>query len=1767
MGTYDLAPLSWVLPDLRKSLPVATSAAREFLHALESQNSDMDSAVRKLHEARRLFHQAASALAMIGQSEASSFLSACANLVRSFGETPAQCTPEAVSALEKAHLAISDYLEQLLKKRPAPALCLFAQYKDVLACAGVERIHPADLWHTGWRWIAPASHAGHAAIAPHARLKAQLDHALLRLLHSADSAAAGELSKKCAVLSAGAQSLELQCYWFVAAAFFEACEHKLIAVDVYLKRTASQLLQQVAQAPPGALDLMERIAQDAAFFCLRVTPQSRHVTRYLQAFHASYGWMSPPQGDYGHVYFGRFDPVQLDFLRQRLAVLADSWSGFVGGDSSRAPSVLEHVAAAAQALLKLHPQGAPLVHVLSKVIGACAASGAKQNSLLAMEVATTLLYLEAVYDDLSAADGEVVERMAVLARRLNQVADGHTAEPVEPWMEALYRRLSERQSMGSVTSELRTALAAVELALEKYLRDPQDTGILGLVSGHLSQMHGVFSVLGLQQASSAVLSIRELVDSHLSADKRRRPIPLPIYERIARCVSTIGFMVDMLSYQVSFAKEMFVFDAQTGEFNYLNGRLGGVKRIDIPQVAKKVSKAPAARPTEGSKAVPVSPHSGPSSQDRAPANKPPSIPADSADFDGDDDGAEILDIFLEEAGGVLEDARIAMQLVRADAQQLDAFVVVRRAFHTLKGGARMVGLDEFGESAWAFEQLMNLQLAAAQPPGEDLMGLLDQSLCAFSDWVRCIRQAKPTHWSAQIFRQSADAMRVDGRWVQLQVAVPQVAILANTQLPVLHPEEPDDTGGSTHLENSNHAVADLIDTLEFDDAAPSPVNPQAIANQMKAAVASSSEVDSGGSGWLPLEAKAQAVTVDMPHQDRPPDLLDAFFAVFLTETTRWALSLFQALQGWDTHVSFEQRRVVQDLAHSIRGNAAAVGIKPLAQLSQALEQVLELMHPFAVIEAAHIQLLLELAQTLLEMLQDCRSGKPVLTADRLLTALAEVELAYAAPPGNPVTSDEDIDEYLTRPREAAIGRETVFDSDLDALGRSDVPAAIEGIAADTQDNGTPAVAVVKLAIDAPIPVRPIYLDEADQFDSQDQLDIDLLPVFREEGAEILLTLGKSLRQWIDQPQDTAPRAQILRLLHTLKGSGRLAGAFRLGELAHRMESSIEASSQHALQADAIEPLLLQLDAMQRLFDSLGPLLPDQAILGQAQQSVLSTPLPMPESAPQLRVIEGAAALPSSRASLIRVKAEVVERLVDQAGEVSVYRSRTEAHLGQMGNALLELGQTLDRFSSQLRELELQADMRIQSRHALVTDASEQFDPLEFDRFTRLQEISRMLAEAVGDVATVRRTVQSSLSASQQDLEQQARQMRELQRDLLRMRLVHFDVVADRLYGVVRQTAKELDKQVSLDLEGGDIELDRSVLERMTPAFEHLLRNAVVHGIESPQERVALGKTPTGHIKVQLVQDGNDIAIQISDDGRGLSLTKVREKAEALGLLTPQQAIDTASLMNVIFAPGFSTASAVTELAGRGIGLDVVLSEVNALGGRIDNTSQEGEGTQFKLVLPLTTAVTQVLIVRLGVNRIGVPAGLVETVLRTPADQLRAAYRQGQLSSDRGTNTVFFSTGALLQMSQDALDPKAHTYPTLVLRSAGQRMAFHVDEVVGNREVVVKNMGPQLSRLPGLAGITMLPSGEALLIYNLIALAVVYGAQTAKPAVDGGQGPIGKSAQAAELAPLILVVDDAITVRRVIQRMLLREGYRVALANDGVQALQILENQKTAHGLV
>jgi chemosensory pili system protein ChpA (sensor histidine kinase/response regulator) len=1904
LATNDLGPLAWVLDELRKSLEGASQALRRFVRdtqaARGTDSAGVDTAQLRL--ARQQLHQAVGALEMVGLAAPAQILRSMESVAQRFIEKPDMCNDQSAAKVERAGFALAEYLEAVLLGKPASPVALFPQYRDVQELAGADRVHPADLWSNEWRWAEPNTPAARQSVVYDPAVRSKMDQGVLKVMKG-DAEAARELSEISLSLASTQTSKQPKVFWKICAGYFEAVSLGLLSLDLYVKRVGSRVLLQYASLAKGEQAVSDRLAQDLVFFCAQALPPKGVNAPSLVAVRQAWGLAKQKPVDYNTPQFGRFDPALLSAARKRVAAAKETWSTLSGGDAGKLRTVADHFTHLGDVLVKLHPHAGALAKALSGTIDAVVHSGRAPTAEIAMEVATAVLYLEAAFADLDPSDEQLASRMGKLAERLDRVRNGAPAEPLDSWMEELYRRVSDRQTMGSVVSELRGTLSELEKLLDQYFRNLADKTPLRDAPNHLAQMRGVLSVLGLDQAAAAVQRMRDAVEEIIVTEiDEERAKAAGTFDKLGNNLGALGFLIDMLNYQPSLAKKLFVYDEMNGELRPLMGRVShpqepedsedssfaqltdeveevasGFASLDSPGELKDkldsieahavLAEQPgiAQSVREAAAAVAHDPAAASAALTQlAAAVKPAAPPVSAPPAEPDIEEDDLLDIFLEEAREVVGNGLAAIDSLKVAPADVGELTTLRRAFHTLKGSSRMVGLNEFGEAGWALEQVLNTWLADQKPASEPMLQLAGNALHGFARWADDIAAKNDDAWKSAFFRGPADAMRVENRLEEIVFpgATPPAAEVA-PELPAVEelpafdeapvaetvevieaapaleplpgepaievaaeaaPEAPafeipfdapgDETPaievsfdsfpqpdaveaavsfGATQVirgdlpQAAEMPAGEIPPEFDFDmtaaDDKPAPVpEPVEIEGIDFASLSAVSDVadkapEPEAEPEVEPEPMRAAIAAESDDQVKVIGALRIgipLYNVYLNEADEWSRRLATELAEWALELDKPVPETAIGIAHALSGSSATVGFESLSDIARALEAALERARKLAWATPQHGKAFTDAAEEIRRLLHQFAAGflkepNPGIVVG--LEALKDLDIPQRA---ETTSAPAPLDEP------APIEAEVEIEMPQQAASE---PGPVAEVAAEIADVVPEPARFVPLQTPARPAAAQFAMDDEDEdIDVADAVDVDLFPIFEEEAIELMPQLGGALRQWSARPDNRSARDEVLRALHTLKGSARLAGALRLGELAHRMESQVEALGTEYVTTAAIEPVLHRFDSMQSNFDALraagaqpaaveipAPVQPAAgATAGAPQLEALQVPAPrslIAQAASQLVV-------PRSAGQAVRVRSQLLDRLMNQAGEVMITRSRLESELRQLRSSLTDLTGNLDRLRTQLRDIELQADAQMQTRLAQAQEAGASFDPLEFDRYTRVQELTRMMAESVNDVATVQRNIQRAVEATEDDLVAQARQTRELQRDLLRTRMVEFEGISDRLYRVVRLASKETGKQVKLDITGGSIEMDRGVLDRMTPAFEHLIRNCVAHGIEDPAKRVASGKDASGTILINLHQEGNDVSVEFRDDGAGLDLVRIRDKAREQGLIGPAQEISDAEAAQLIFMPGFSTASQITELAGRGIGMDVVRAEINALGGRIETSTTAGQGSSFRLILPLTTAVTQVVMIRAGTLSFGVPANLIDIVRRAPAKEVEQAYNSGTYAFGEQTLN-FYWCGSLLQASTRSTEPVGKTLPIVIFKSAAQRIAVHVDEILGNQEVVVKNLGPQLARLPGLAGMTLLASGAVVLIYNPVALSTVYGEAARRLSADHAQPDVleehSKQPEkpvmmaVAPVVPLVLVVDDSITVRRVTQRLLQREGYRVALAADGLQALERLAEETPA----
>ncbi len=705
---------------------------------------------------------------------------------------------------------------------------------------------------------------------------------------------------------------------------------------------------------------------------------------------------------------------------------------------------------------------------------------------------------------------------------------------------------------------------------------------------------------------------------------------------------------------------------------------------------------------------------------------------------------------------------------------------------------------------------------------------------------------------------------------------------------------------------------------------------------------------------------------------------------------------------------------------------------------------------------------------------------------------------------------------------------------------------------------------------------------------------DILSIFITEADELLAELDATLALCAAADATEEPVDDALRALHTLKGGAQLADAQQIGDISQQLEQQLLEAAQQGqpwpnhLQSQlrsSFEQLVAEVAA-------LGQTLPKQQGLSETQQSspaqsltpqqtqwampiaaastlvdkpITYKTLPFVEKAKQEAERANAQRAPQEQ---VRVPAELLESLVNLAGETSIFRGRVEQQVSDFGFTLSEMEATIDRVRDQLRRLDTETQAQILSRHQAETEKAgyEDFDPLEMDRYSQLQQLSRALFESSSDLLDLKETLAARSRDAETLLLQQARVNTELQEGLMRTHMVPFERLLPRLRRVVRQVSNELGKNVEFIVSNAEGEVDRSVLERMLAPLEHMLRNAIDHGVEAAEVRRAAGKPEDGVIRLELSREGADILLVLSDDGAGIDLDAVRNKAIERGLITADTVLTEQEMMQFILHAGFSTAGTITQISGRGVGMDVVSAEIKQIGGSIAIDSQQGAGTRFNIRLPFTVSVNRALMVMAGEDSYAIPLNTIEGIVRISPYELEALYQQAQQEGKpacyeyAGQEYQLKYIGDLLNNGQNPkLVGQSLPLPVILVRSNEYAVAVQVDVLAGSREIVVKGLGPQFASVHGISGATILGDGRVVVILDL--MATIRMQQVSASLAGAAEQSRVLAAADRQAAKLVMIVDDSVTVRKVTSRLLERNGMQVMTAKDGVDAITQLQERR------
>jgi chemosensory pili system protein ChpA (sensor histidine kinase/response regulator) len=1447
-----------------------------------------------------------------------------------------------------------------------------------------------------------------------------------------------------------------------------------------------------------------------------------------------------------------------------------------------------------------------MVDELSEVCRAILENRIANPEAVSMSMAEALLLMESSTRDISRSPAEWKKQIEEATYRLHALHSPEDGMPHTGGIEVSDAELSEsdfRQLVSVVAGEVGINLAKIEEALEGFAADTARLSLLDETPSLLSQILGAMQILGQARAADLVEEtkhyIQEIHEGRLGADSA-------IMDGLAVCIGTIGAYVEglragrqnleslveaalhemrlaaggghgqqpdptLLIEHLRSSLEAWIENTESQEsLDAMQQQLGQLTRLAQEQGQEKIEEISAemnhllrlvaqdpmqlspvivetlkqsftamsvlagrrmaVRTSSPAPEVSIAPVEVEAVKEETPVvtpNREPSPPpvaappaattrekpknAEEQAFD-----EEIMQIFVEDAREVLENIKVKFVSWREDTDNQNDLTELRRGYHTIKGSGRMVGASEIAELSWAVENMLNKVRDGKAALSPAMMELLQQAQDVMPAMVDTLAGGPAHGIDTESLRERANDLAQSN-------AAPVAALPTVATKAVAPPVQDLPKLDGTLLEIfTNEARGNLANIR------------QEIAACRK-------------SGGVSLVS-------------------DGFF--------RSTHTLQGNARSLGLQVMSETCAEMERLLHALKTQNLPLGETPLSLASRfevAVAGLVDLLNSGASSSG-------ELRQKFAELAHDIR-------AENVHVVQPESATETQASPVEDSTVGVEEEIEAAPPVEESV---LVMAAPKSAPRTTKQPVEVASVAAAPEEANT------------------------------EQIDPELLEIFQEEAGDILNTIEESLTRWRGRPDDRSAVQELKRVLHTLKGGARMAGAMSMGNLSHNTETLLRNVEDGTLSAaaelfDLLDEAHDMLVTMLNHAQSGKPVPSTQHLNARLVALASGQPLstaPVPVAAPKLAsvvalptkatvkpeavaptgkeapsavapvvaasmmeaLVEQAEEGPDERRDVpeveeekqwpekmerrgqVRVNTNLLNDLVNYAGEVSISRSRMEQQIYSFRDNMGELSRNIVRFREQIRELEIQSESQILYRTEQDSaDGAADFDPLEFDRFSRLQQLSRSLAESLHDLGTIQNSLGIFVGEAESVLQQQARINTELQEGLMRTRMVSISTQAARLRHIVRSTAREVGKRVELHLEGAEVEVDRNVLDRMIGPFEHMIRNSIDHGIEPEAERKKKGKPTLGRISIVSAQQGSEVVIRFADDGAGLNIEAIRRKAVERGLIPADAALSEEELIQFILMSGFSTAEQVTQLSGRGVGMDVVHNEVKQLGGSMSVDSERGVGTTFIIRLPLTLSIAQALMIYVGEQMFAIPLASVVNIIEFPVDKLHSmAVGKNPLLNHLDQVYPYMHLGSRFGIySQPRNERKV---PVLIARTGTREVAIQIDGLGGTREVVIKALGPQLSEIKGIAGATILGDGRVILILD------VPGLWYRDDVIHFEHRAAAKPVAEVRERPLIMVVDDSLTVRKITSRHLQKSGMDVMVAKDGMDAVEQLRDR-------
>jgi len=919
-------------------------------------------------------------------------------------------------------------------------------------------------------------------------------------------------------------------------------------------------------------------------------------------------------------------------------------------------------------------------------------------------------------------------------------------------------------------------------------------------------------------------------------------------------------------------------------------------------------------------------------------------------------------------------------------------------------------------------------------------------------------------------------------------------------------------------------------------------------------------------GSVDFAGLSQRIAADRQQQQSTEtnrDFDEELLSIFLEEADELLAGIDEDLNTWSKKQddTTSLNNLMRHL-HTLKGGANMIAALHIGLIAHELESIYErVIRQQIAVTPALIQIIRLVQDNVSDRIQSIREDGIDYPAPEAIAILQNIQVLVS---GQAVAAAESANTVV---EVAEVQATSISEPQLEESATTEHPATDLAEAEELLE-----------ILESPEATEDIPVERSEE----DELKSIVEESFLEESEEILANAEKLLNQWFDQRSDRSLLLQLQRAAHSIKGGARMIDVEEVASIAYELETTFEQFAVYQFNSNAYDGLLQKTlvwlrqaifqhdyNGFDQLYSSLKKIayvdvtaqLPER--LAKTDNLVVSTDFGFVEGdgtePPQMMGEWANSGTSDSNNEMIRISADLVEKMIDLSGENSINRSRIEMDLGQLGNTLNEMELAIKRLADQLRRMEGELESQIIAKHGSENSRYADFDPLEMDQYSSLNQLSKSLAESASDLVDFKSTLADKIRETEGLLLQQSRIQAEIQESLMRTRLVPFDRMLPRLQRIVRQTSTTLNRPAELIVQNTEGELDRNILERLVTPFEHMLRNAIDHGLEDTADRIALNKPEMGSIVLNISRQGTDVIVSFSDDGKGIDAEKIREKAMSLDLIKADQVIDQEEILQFIFHPGFSTAKAVTQISGRGVGLDVVQSEIKSLGGHVSVSSELGKGTIFTIRVPTTVAVSDALMVKVGDQQYAISLAQIDRIVRIAPTILESYFnsKDDYFKIDGANYKLRYLSEFVGNQPIPRLNNVGHSLPVLLIKgNSGQTIALLVDQLVGSRaQIVVKPIGQQFANVRVVAGATILGDGQVCLILDGQNVArQIQATQRVKQLNDQRDGSRNANARR-----LVMIVDDSVTVRKVTSRLLERQGYDIVTAKDGVDAIEQLEN--------